>query len=1419
MHSVMSPNPTTTSSSDDKQSSSSSSSSPVVIATSNEAFPHPPWQFGWKSPQWHALVPQKEDTTAATSSTNTTTATPLDHAAARIQIPGDVPLEAVHPEEKGTVGNNDNNDEYVLTATLATGHFGQGTDIQLQVWKQPQPKITTSTNNLHAPPAHVSVVASRSLQWPATSMMMSTTETQQQPQPQQDDTSSTSTSLVAIGLARRPPPDALAEWTDALDVLHWLSLDRTTGLTPVQREWLNHLQQPPPPPPPPEEEEEEAKEASKDEEKEDVSFGELLLLCLDTHRVLHVYKMYDIWQTPESDPHDGGMAAWMLGIDLLAQVQSRILPLTQPWQQLRLSAREDPLFRTRDGPSAAVFGAQQQHPQHLVAVADVLCIAGGSSKKKTKQGSGFCTFVSLRTLEEVRTVYLPFNPQHLYPWTWQGWIFLLCVGPHQEICAIRVDAATETTVPTGEAPSLFQTPLATVESPSSRPLLNIGRFQLVPVVWPRFKDSDGDSVQLKMVVGSAGIHCAAVYQRQEEIQVVQYAFGAVNSLPDDRPDMTAVYGKYRPPGLTAAGLPVFLLRAETVVATLSTTLPQTKSIWCYTRQGWGLLGLGRQVYWVGWQGQRQTVAFCKHVATLPEDDFSPLVETIQPLDPLRNGDVLEQSSVHATTTSSASATGVADDSAETSSDVDTLIVEAMDSISALNYRGTNSPPASPLRKLRKALTQQEKSKRLLRRCSNWTRLERFKDSTQQLNNVQAVVSIRGKTSQYVLTIRQADLQYAEAVPFDLVLSWLAHHEDYFTAASLALDLLQDGPSLRHLWESYGKIRLDQDGGYAVLEGLLDGVSPVIVDDKKRKGVSSPVKRTLIQLADMTIGCLTKGGHRMSSTLEHFVLRDVHFNASRAALMFVATADCTLSDDPESVAVAMGKGYTKTSHEDIDHEAILWPIRALLNVGVARDILGVVLLLLNATIPDTLRNRKASDLASATEPSLSLCKSLVSLIVGTTPDAAELLLGLIDEQSRVLYWNSLTHETQLELSLVRIREDSSPMLMQPAVRNWVLSQLQECLATEGSAQTVNVFEITPHGWVQELVVASLLNAQCSLKEVQPAGTLSREDNVTPGFDSHCARVEKARDVILSSKGQFCIDFDLLIGSLLVLERRELEWWEGARVSTQSLLNAACHFAGRRSKKETVAPLNAPALMRQCFLAGNVQAGANLIGGLNGLVLECCHVLVATVGLEMDEAEKFLLADSIPQLKQPATTSKFAPLEPHYEVLCLLREHVLKIRQYGDFAASSSRGRVDPISAARICLRTWWRITHDTKEATPWLVRWLQEQLEIVDNRSRHRLACAALLRALIWPSETSESVQSDPSTLLASYLSLPNYFITQLSLSACGLVEAVPKKFLELMANPSLAVAKAQTDTRTQSNMSQMSDNISRLSSSSLSVDS
>ena len=79
-----------------------------------------------------------------------------------------------------------------------------------------------------------------------------------------------------------------------------------------------------------------------------------------------------------------------------------------------------------------------------------------------------------------------------------------------------------------------------------------------------------------------------------------------------------------------------------------------------------------------------------------------------------------------------------------------------------------------------------------------------------------------------------------STPFDQVLSWLCQQLDYKTAATVSLSLLNDEQikdSIEH-------------------EGLLDGITPLPNGDNAK---------TLTSLADMTVGCLIKGGVSMAKT--------------------------------------------------------------------------------------------------------------------------------------------------------------------------------------------------------------------------------------------------------------------------------------------------------------------------------------------------------------------------------------------------------------------------------------------------------------------------------------------------------------------------------------------------------------------------
>lgn len=200
---------------------------------------------------------------------------------------------------------------------------------------------------------------------------------------------------------------------------------------------------------------------------------------------------------------------------------------------------------------------------------------------------------------------------------------------------------------------------------------------------------------------------------------------------------------------------------------------------------------------------------------------------------------------------------------------------------------------------------------------------------------------------------------------------------------------------------------------------------------------------------------------------------------------------------------------------------------------------------------------------------------------------------------------------------------------------------------------------------------------------------------------------------------------------------------------------------------------------CTLTGNVQAGANLIGGRNGLILDLCDILIDNIGMSMKDAERFLVNDFL--LADLATNkgpSKFSIERCHLHILWLLGQHVLGIRTYGEFDTSHLRGRVDPIFAAKICLRVWWCLArHNLNDATSWLVQWLRIRLEMNEGEmsvSPHRLVCAALIRALAWPSGTGDSVDN----VLAVRLKIPGSFLVCLARSCCGLVEALTPEMMD-----------------------------------------
>ena len=650
--------------------------------------------------------------------------------------------------------------------------------------------------------------------------------------------------------------------------------------------------------------------------------------------------------------------------------------------------------------------------------------------------------------------------------------------------------------------------------------------------------------------------------------------------------------------------------------------------------------------------------------------------------------------------------------------------------------------------------------------------------------------------QFILSLRKVVVENESASPFNQVLGWLSQSKNYFTAASVALDLLHDSESLRDLRRVSEETGLDNDR--ANLEGLLDGIIPLYRDSSAPPDElsPSPSQSVLTQLADMTVGCLLKGGLSMSSTLESFVHHNPNYDPGRACLMLVSATVCTLSHDPKTIKSVMGADYDWPADDKVAVRDLVWPLRSLFRVGVARNYLATILELLNAAIPDELRRRGRDGFTTTPPDELEICRSIVSMVLASS--AAELMLGLKDKATGKRYWASLEHDTRLDLSLISI-DDSFPLLRQAEVRSWAIVEMDMSIQSSVSPEALDDTNL-PNDWLKTLCEACLVNAGCDLEFVLsdappsegPEG--SDENTDGDGKQKHFETNLLAIEALAPSPGSGGLDFDLLIPALLLLASHNVLWRDDACLSTQNMLDAACNMAGRHRKEEPAFPFDGSKVMKQCALSGNISAGANLIGGKNGLVLKCCDVLIKGAGTTMDDAEDYILNDDLDKTtlwtkakrdKKEFDQTPFKLKDEHRTVLWLLDEYVLSIKTYGDFDTTHVRGKVDPVFAARSCFRTWFLLSlKETTQATAWLVRWLRTRLGIEpDHISPKRLACSALTCALMWPTtdevvDVGELDASSDETLLANALNMESLFLVQLAQSCCGLVESVPPSFAQ-----------------------------------------
>lgn len=673
-----------------------------------------------------------------------------------------------------------------------------------------------------------------------------------------------------------------------------------------------------------------------------------------------------------------------------------------------------------------------------------------------------------------------------------------------------------------------------------------------------------------------------------------------------------------------------------------------------------------------------------------------------------------------------------------------------------------------------------------------------------------------------MTLRREAYANPVAAPFSQILPWLCQNSNYYVASAIALKLLDDIEALRSLKEqhlkSFSISMLDSAFlSSSGLEGLLDGIVPIDSDNSKiidlwnsmhhryqdhehlmhllqHFSVQSRLEKTY--LSDMAIGCMIKGGINMANALHRFLEQNKFYDANRTCLLLAATATATINKwHDDGGADVSARDESKDEREL--YEEHIWPIRCLLQVAVARNCMETCLKLLNSTIPDKLR-------------SLPHAKEVVTLILNSSSTASSHLLHLVNK-SKDLYWDSLDHDTRVVFSLLNIQE-KYPMLKEAEVQHWVIESIHKLILKRGGDRNRPVrAEFTEYfssEWLGYLCTACLENACCDWKNLltkehfdDSAQDLDASSNQAfdDGIQKLQQKVSYIQRAITPGHTSGGIDFGILIPALLELQLRSEKWHVLATFSTQELLNEICDSAGRNTPQESTFEFNANVVMRQCALAGNVMAAANLIGGKDGLLLKCCDILMNYLSISTNECEEILLgektfdgllpkrsnnpSENIYETSPGCALSRkksFKISDDHSFLLLLLERHVLSIRKYGDFETLHTRGRVDPIFAGRVILRAWLCVVacrNEIDSAAHWMKSWLGDKLCLNDRGLRKRLASAALVRILLWPEDYNDAVDENElksDLLLANELHLDKTFLTQLAQACCGMIESLPK---------------------------------------------
>jgi len=470
------------------------------------------------------------------------------------------------------------------------------------------------------------------------------------------------------------------------------------------------------------------------------------------------------------------------------------------------------------------------------------------------------------------------------------------------------------------------------------------------------------------------------------------------------------------------------------------------------------------------------------------------------------------------------------------------------------------------------------------------------------------------------------------------------------------------------------------------------------------------------------------------------------------------------------------------------EDLLWPVRCLMRMAVVRNCLPSTILMLNYTVSNELRWQapKSRGLSSSPRPSLGLFLALVEIILESSEEATRLFLDMMVEETGSSYWFSIDDDARLALCLISIR-GKHVMIQEPEVRVWVLDKLKEEIESLAES-SYSRGTLLPNEWLKEVITGSFCNAECDLLGLD--SVLMKSDEELSCYRQDLIRI---RDVLAPKKYSCDLDYDILIASLLILARRDCDSWrEGCNIPVQTLLNTVCDLAGRKTGIEPKFVFDASKVMYQCALSDNLQAAAFLVGGKKGMVIECADLLVSALDMSVDEAERALFTSSLVNLKKAVAplyagislkkeeASTFRLDLSHKHLLWLLEEHVLNIQKYGEFDSSSSNSqKITPNFVGRVCFRAWFCLTHPKMldSSAKWLEDWLRKKVDLSNGQASKRLACAALVRTLLWADE-AEELDDEDEPILAAVLGFDGRFMAELAQACCGLIESIPSHLAE-----------------------------------------